>query len=337
MAGFEPHPAGNRRALAFAADAYEATGAIEDHIRVLTTLASIDPTNRRVRLALVRALSKAGHPAIALVDTLVSEDPRDGEAVHLQLLVHLAAKDFDGALDIGDSLVALDTAAATRDFFVRMIAAADAANNPQRAAQLATRAVAKFSTDDELAILEVQYLRRAGAPRKALDAVLRLVARNPRTPNAWSQKTRIEAELGSVADTVISSLTQSMTAGDDRGTVAAYARTLGRTTATASVATPGPDGFRTAVRYYKFAESVQANDTTEVLLGGASLTLSQRLAVEAGSSKKCDLARESQSALTDAQMNFAKAEPTFMVSAQTRQALQQTATCIDQVNKVACR
>jgi len=53
------HPS-NRRALTFAADAYEAKGAVDDLVRVLRLTAASDSTNRAVRLRLARVLANAG-------------------------------------------------------------------------------------------------------------------------------------------------------------------------------------------------------------------------------------------------------------------------------------
>ena len=53
-----------------------------------------------------------------------------------------------------------------------------------------------LTTDDELVVLRVQYLRRNRQLRQALAVINSLIARNPRAPNAWVQKARIETELG---------------------------------------------------------------------------------------------------------------------------------------------
>lgn len=333
------HPE-NARALAFAADAYAAKGLASDQMRALERLVAVDPTNRRVRLALARAYAAAGKPESAqpLVDSMVAQDPGNVDAMSLQWRVHLATKDWRGALRIGDSLVALDTSAATRDFFIRNIAAADAAADTASGLRLATRGVAKFPTDDELAVLHVQALRRAGQLPAALAAVNALVARNPRAPNAWLQKARIEAESGESPDTVAATLARGVENGEDRAIVSRYAQTLGRAAAKATTDPRDLDGPRTAIRYFKVAESAQVNDTTSYLLGATSLSLGQRLYVEARASKRCDLAKEMQQVLVDAQISLPKGGRAFPV--QTPPLLARLAQLMpfgDPLVKTVCR
>lgn len=118
------HP-GNRRALAFAADAYDAKGMGDDQIRMLTALLGIDSTNRRVQVSLARAYATARRfeEARPIIDAAVVQSPDDAELLDLQWRVHLAVKDWRGAVAIGNALIAADTAAATPDFVMRMAAA----------------------------------------------------------------------------------------------------------------------------------------------------------------------------------------------------------------------
>src|SRR4029453_17248914 len=128
----------NARALAFAADAYGAKKMVDDQARVLELLVQVEPLNRRARIVLITLRAARGEldRARVLVDTLVAQQP-DGEALALQWRIYLAAKLWEQAVEIGERLIEVDSAAATSDFFVRMIAAADAAGDPQKALDLA--------------------------------------------------------------------------------------------------------------------------------------------------------------------------------------------------------
>ena len=150
------HPE-NGRALAFAADAYGAKGMIDDQIRILGQMVAVDPTNRRAAVALANALARNGKASDAepIVDGLVARGSDDIEAVSVQWRIHLATKDWMRAIEIGERMVSLDTSLAAPDFFVRMIAAADAAAQPKKALELAVRGVARFPNDDDLAALAV--------------------------------------------------------------------------------------------------------------------------------------------------------------------------------------
>lgn len=333
------HPR-NVRALGFAADAYEAKGSTDDLVTTLRALAPADSANRDVPLRLVRVLAAAGRfeEAMPEIDAIVARDPTGVEAVALQWRVHLNAKDWAGALRIGEAYVALDSAAASRDFFIRMIAAADAAGDPAKASELARRGVTKFPVDDELAMLDLQFLRRIGNARGALAAANAIVERNPRVPNVWLQKARLEADLGLGIDTVLRTLRRAQDNGEERPAISRQAVIIGQNAAKDSAAPNKLDALRTAIRYYKFAESVQATDTTALILGSASLSLGQLAATEARSARQCDPAREAQAALVDAQISLPKAGMRFRDQVtQLMPILAQSVTYADQVAKAVCR
>jgi tetratricopeptide (TPR) repeat protein len=333
------HPR-NVRALGFAADAYEAKGATDDLVRTLRVLTRVDSTNRDVPLRLVRVLAAAGRfeEAVPEIDSLVAREPANVDAVALQWRVHLNAKDWAGALRIGETYIALDSTAATREFFIRMIAAADAAGDAAKASELAKRGVAKFPADDELAMLDVQFLRRVGSDREALNALSVIVGRNPRVLNAFVQKARLEAALGYPVDTVLASFRRAQETGEAPPSVSRQAIIVGQNAAKDSTAADKREPIRTAIRYYKFAESVHATDTTALIVGSASLSLGQLAANEARTARQCDPAKEAQAALVDAQISLPKAGARFPAQVtQLMAILAQSLAYADQVAKAVCR
>jgi len=114
----------NKRALAFAADAYAEKKMEDKQIEALTRLISLDPNNTRLQTQVVNILAASGKASLALpiVDDAVKNNPGDASLVHLQWLVHFAAKDIKGALGIGEEMVKLDTASADTTFFIRQAA-----------------------------------------------------------------------------------------------------------------------------------------------------------------------------------------------------------------------
>jgi tetratricopeptide (TPR) repeat protein len=332
------HPE-NARALAFAADGYGAKGMVDDQIRVLEALVRVDPTNRGALMALARVYAGRGQieRAMPLVDSLVAHEGYEREAVALQLQLHSAARDWTRAVEIGESILDADSAASTRDLFIRLIAAAEAAGNDRKALDFATRGVGRFPMDDELAVLRAQYLRRTGQLAQARAVLSTVVDRNPRSPNAWMQKARVEAELGLGADTVLATLGRWLERGGDRGGVTSYARSLGQTAAKDTM--PNKlDPLRTAVRYLKFADATQATDTVSLVLGQTDVILAQRLAEEATATKSCGLAKEMSAVVVDAQVELPKAGRKFPDAvAKLLTAAGRLATYGDQLSKSVCR
>lgn len=328
------HPE-NARALAFAADAYGEKNMLDEQLRALEQLVRVEPANRRARIALINLYAGRDQldRARQLADTLAAAEP-DGESLALQLRIYLRLKEWAGAVAIGERLMDADTAAATRELFVRLIAAADAAGDAPKALDLATRGVGRFPDDDELTVLRAQYLRRTGQLAQARAVLNVLVHRNPRAPNAWTQKARAEQELGLGADTVLSTMARGLENGDDRATTARMARSFGL--AAAKDTTDKLGALRTALRYYKLAATAQPSDTTSMLIGSTSLSLAQRLANEPPDAKRCEVAKEMQNLAVDAQIELPKAGRIFRQVPELISAAAQLATYADQLAKTAC-
>jgi hypothetical protein len=188
-----------------------------------------------------------------------------------------------------------------------MIGAAEGAQDLPLALDLATEGVGRFPMDDELVVLRAQYLRRNGQLRQALAVINSLIARNPRAPNAWVQKARIETELGLGPDTLLATLGRGLENGEDRSSVALYARSLGQAASKDTVAANRLTSSRTAIRYFRLADSAQVTDTTALLLGNADVVLGRNLASEIPTAKRCEMAKELADAAADAQIVLPRA------------------------------
>jgi tetratricopeptide (TPR) repeat protein len=300
------HPE-NARALAFAADAYGEKQMVDEQVRALEQLVRVEPSNRRARLALITLYAGRDQMdrAKPLIDTLVAAEP-DTQTLALQLRIYLRSTAWAEAVTIGERLIDTDTSAATRDVFIRLIAAADAAGDAPKAMDLATRGVGKFPTDDELVVLRAEFLRKNGQRPQALAVVNALLDRSPRAPNAWILKARLEQELGLGPDTVLSTLGRGLQNGEGRATIALVARSFG-VSASKDTVPNKLDPLRTALRYYKLSATTQAGDTTSLLIGSTSVLLAQRLAGEPAEAKRCELAKEMQSLTAHAQIELPKA------------------------------
>ena len=86
------------------------------------------------------------------------------------------------------------------------------------------------------------------------------------------------------------------------------------------------------------AESAQASDTTSFLIGATSLSLAQRLYTEARTTKQCDLVKEMQQALVDAQISLPKGGRAYPdQTPKLLASLAQTVAYGDQLAKAVCR
>jgi len=186
--------------------------------------------------------------------------------------------------------------------------------------------------------MRVQALRRVGDLAGAYASIIGVVQRNPRLPNAWLQKARLEGELRIGVDTTLASLSSGASLGESKALVSSVARGIAQTTARDTTMGNLLDPARQAIRYVKFAESVQANDTTALLLGSVSLQLGQRLAAEFRETRKCEFVKEAQGALVDAQISLPKAGATFRDQvSRLLPLLGPTVAYVDQLSKTLCK
>jgi tetratricopeptide (TPR) repeat protein len=108
----------NTPALRMLAETYRAKNDTPKLLEVLGALAAADPTNIRLIQDVVNEYAKMGHAqdAIPLVRDLLQNNPGDPALLNLAWLVYLNAKDYQGAIDVGNEMVRVDTAAATADY-----------------------------------------------------------------------------------------------------------------------------------------------------------------------------------------------------------------------------
>ena len=333
------HPT-NRRALSFAADAYGAKGMAEKQLETLESLFMTDTTSTSVRVALARGYATVNRfdDAKTVIRPVAAQMPDNLDVLNLLWRIQIASRDWKEALNTGEIIMSIDSSAATVEFFERMISVAESAGETQRAVALADRATKKFAEHDGLALLKVQMLRRVGDLTGAYAAVTGLVQRNPRVPNAWLQKARLESELRIDADTVLATLASGVANGEDKALTSQLATGFAVTASRDTTVLDETSRARLAIRYIKVAESARANDTTALVLGRASLQLAQRLAVEIGQTRKCEHFREAKDAIVDAQINLPKAGRSFGDQvAKLLPSLGPTFSYVDQLSKTLCK
>src|SRR6202171_3688534 len=156
-------------------------------LQVLGALAAADPTNIRLIQDVVGEYAKMGHAqdAIPLMRDLLQNNPGDPQLLNLAWLVYLNAKDYQGAIEVGNEMVRVDTATATADYYRRLAAAYTTLNQPQKASEAAARGTATVPNDPTLSILVANSLFRAGQLPAALEAAKKAVAANPKNPQAY--------------------------------------------------------------------------------------------------------------------------------------------------------
>jgi len=332
----------NKRALAFAADAYAEKKMEDKQIEALTRLISLDPNNTRLQTQVVNILAASGKASLALpiVDDAVKNNPGDAALVKLQWLVHFAARDIKGALGIGEEMVKLDTASADTTFFIRQSAAYAADSQFQKAAETLARGRQKFPNNMSISATYVQLLIQTGQTAQAIEVAKGILKDNPKIRGIWLPIAKAQSDAGAPPDTVMASLRASIAAGDSAALVATYATGLGQAEQKKAAAANPKDieGFRRALNYLQFSDSVQKSAAAAFLQGATHLQKGQALLEQARDKKSCDMAKEATQDFTDAQIFIPRGAAEFRDQAgQLMTALQQLAPYGDQMVKALCK
>ena len=328
----------NKRALAFAADAYAEKKNEDKQIEALTRLISLDPNNTRLQTQVVNILAASGKASLALpiVDDAVKNNPGDPALVKLQWLVHFAAKDIKGALTVGEEMVKLDTASADTTFFMRQAAGYAAESQFQKAAETLARGRAKFPTNPAITGTYVQLLIQTGQTAQAIELAKGLP---PNTRGVWLPIAKAQSDAGAPADTVMATLRKAIAAGDSAALVGTYATGLGQAEQKKATANnKDVEGYRRAQRLLQFSDSVNKSAAAAFLLGATHVMKGQALLEQARNTKSCDQAKEAAQDFIDAQIYIPRGAAEFRDQAgQLMGALQQLSPYGDQMVKALCK
>jgi tetratricopeptide (TPR) repeat protein len=343
-------------ALTLSYDALTAAGKKEEATDVLLRLVAADPSNTRLLEQVINEFAGSGQApkAVPFVDQLVRDNPGDPGYVQLQMRVHLAAKDYKGGISAGEELVKLDTAAATADLFSRLAYAAVADSQPQKAAELAARGVAKFPTNTDLQLSYADILRRAGQPQQALDALAKVLQANPKAPGINTTRAQMFADMNQ-PDSALAALQAGVAAGDSATNIARYALGIGQTMYRAANASKARADYEKAQRFLEFSVQTNATKEAQFLLGATGYSLANAIMtaeitpvvqqlqakkkVDAASlASACTATKAMQDALSLAQTNLGpggSVQP--QAASQMLGAIAQLGPFAEQVAKAVCK
>ena len=294
----------NTPALRMLAETYRAKNDTPKLLEVLGALAAADPTNIRLIQDVVNEYAKMGHAqdAIPLVRDLLQNNPGDPALLNLAWLVYLNAKDYQGAIDVGNEMVRVDTAAATADYYTRLAAAYQALNQPQKASEASAQGAKKFPNDAHLLLITANALFKAGQLPAALEAAKKAVAADPKNPQGYFLLGTIQGALNQYDD-VINTLNQAKAAGADPAGLSQIALQQGSNAFKAGQASKDRVDFQRAIKFLQLSDQLQSSADAKFLLGASAFSLGQSAVNDANDKKSCDLARMARDAFNLASIN----------------------------------
>ena len=292
-------------ALRRLAEIYHAKNDMTKELSVLASLAAADPTNIKLLQDLVNQMAATGHAqqAIPLMRYLLQNNPGDPQLLNLAWLVYLNAKDYQGAIDIGNEMVRVDTATATADYYSRLAGAYASLNQPQKASEAAARGSAKYPNDPTLALYSAQALYKAGQLQQALDVAKRAVAANPKNPQGYFLLSTIQGALNQYDD-VANTLNQAKAAGADPTALSQIALQQGSNAYKAGQGSKDRADFQRAIKFLQLSDQLQSSADAKFLLGASAFSLGQSATIDANEKRSCDLARTARDAFNLASINL---------------------------------
>jgi len=329
----------NNVALRRLADTYRTRGDTAKELDILAALAASDPTNIKLIQDVVAEFAKAGHAdrAVPLMRDLIQNNPGDPALLSLGWLVYLNAKDYKGAIDVGNEMVRVDTAAATADFYSRLAGAYGAMGQQQKAAETAARGIAKFPNDSNLQLFNTTSLYRAGQLQQAVEAAKKYVAANPKNPQGYILLATIQDSLN-VYDDLYATIQNAKNNGVDAATLAQLALKQGSDAYKAGTASKDRADFQRAIKFLQLSDQYQPSVDAKFLLGANAFLLGQSATTDASERKSCDLARTARDAFNLASINLPAGGQKYPTeAAQLLTAIPQFTPAVDSYVKRFCK
>ena len=271
----------------------------------LGAMAAADPTNLRLVQDVINTYPQLGRPkqAIPLVRDLLQSNPGDPALLNLAWLVYLNAAEYQSAIDVGTEMVRVDTAAATADFYRRLVAAYSSLNLPQKASEAAAQGLKKFPNDATLALLNANNLRKGGNLQMALDAAKKVVASDPKNPQGYFLLASIQSDLN-MGDDLIQTIQNAKNNGVDPSALSQFALKAGSDAYKKGQETKQIVDFQRAIRFLQLSDQLQSSADAKFLLGASAFSVGQTATIEANEKRSCELARTARDAFNLASMNL---------------------------------
>jgi tetratricopeptide (TPR) repeat protein len=305
----------------------------------LAGLAASDPTNIRLVQDVINTYPQLGRPqqAIPLVRDLLQNNPGDPQLLNLAWLVYLNAKDYQAAIDVGTEMVRVDTAAATADYYRRLIAAYGALNQPQKASETAALGMKKFPSDPQLCLLGANSLYRSGQLPLALDAAKKCVAADSKNAQGYFLLATIQGAMNLNDDLAIT-LQTAKNNGADPGALSQLALKAGSEAYKAGQASKDIADFQRAIKFLQLSDQLQASADAKFLLGASAFSVGQTATIMANEKRSCDLARTARDAFNLASINLPAGGQKYPnEAAQLMTAIPQFTPAVDNEVKRFCK
>ncbi|HJU64926.1 MAG TPA: tetratricopeptide repeat protein, partial [Gemmatimonadaceae bacterium] len=306
---------------------------------VWTELLALDPANVRLQQQYAEELARSGKANLAkpIIARALAANPGDPGLMRLNFLILLANRDWKDATAAGEELARIDTSASDTAFFDRLAKAYASDSQPQKAAEVTARAVAKFANNASLWSLHSQLLRSAGQTQQAVDAAKRAVSIDPKVPHGYLRLAQAQIDLG-VTDSALVALRQAVQNGDDAALVGQILLVQGNQLYRSATASKNRADFMKAVQVLTLSDSLAPSPSGSFLLGVSAFNVADLAIRENERAKNCDNARMAEQMLAVAQIHIPKgAQVQREAAGQLMSAMQQYNPAVEAQVRRYCR
>ena len=327
------------------------------YVAALTSLVAADPSDLRLQEQVVNDLASSGRASVAvpIIRDALQNNPGDPRMLRTAWLVLLAAQDFSHAIETGEEMVRVDTAAATADFFRRLgvahlslaqqrsrtaaTAADTAAMLQSRQQALATfqRGTARFPNDALLLTFHARALREAGQPQQAADAARRALTIDPASNDAHVEL--VQAYVAArMWDQAATAMNAARSAGVNQQLLSQVALSVGNSLYRSGQTSRERSEFETAIRFLRLSNDLETNLDAQFLIGASAFSLGDILTRQAQEGRDCSIARAAQEAFSTSRTNLVAGQSQYPEPArQLLDAIGQFTTPLQQMVRAWCR
>lgn len=249
-------------------DAYDKKGDLARAIDATRTLHRLDPTNVDVTLLLADRLVRADRAAEALVviDTALPDAPTNADLLRKRWQLHLLLGQYSQALASGAALVAVDSSAATADFYNRQLSAASAARDSVALHRLALDAATRFPRNATYLLVLARDAIARGEAREGLTLAQRILVVEPANEAAWQLAITAHIRMNS-ADSATTEAGRAVAAGVSKDAVGASLLALVAPALREAQQTPSRAKWEAALSLARVVDSVASTQRSAYYLG----------------------------------------------------------------------
>jgi len=300
----------SRPGLSLLAQAYRTANMSDSAVLTLTRLLATDPSNPRLQKDVVDAVAALANPALArpIIDEAVTNNPGDPELLALRWKILLAVKDFKAAFAQGEELIKLDTSFADTTYFIRTALSFANDSQPTKAAEYASKGLAKFPNQPSLTFIQIRDLRAAGQTQQSLDALNKAIAAKIPVENGAFLRLTMLKELNR-NDEIVPAARELIAAGDTAAVTRQMVIGIGQQQVAAAVKSKNPDDFALAIKTLLYADSVSKGTTKQqagFVLGSTYVQFANVTLQAANAAKSCPMAKQAKDMIGDAQIQLPK-------------------------------